>query len=248
MTTSPPRIVVAGHICLDIIPTFLSHGEQDAARIEPGQLYLMGPAVCATGGVVSNTGLALHQLGIPTRLMGKVADDLFGAAVLDILRRFDPGLEEGMIVPPGENTSYSVVISPPGVDRAFLHCPGANDTFRASDVSLERLQEASLLHFGYPTLMEQFYSDGGRQMADLFGRVQGQGLITSLDMSLPDPQSPAGQVDWRDWLTHVLPTVDLYLPSIEETLFMLDRPRFDALLSSDASGMEEAQQAEFHDP
>ena len=248
MTTSPPSIVVAGHICLDIIPTFPSHGDQNAARIEPGQLYLMGPAVCATGGVVSNTGLALHQLGVPTTLMGKVADDLFGTAVLDILKRYHPGLAEGMIVTAGENTSYSIVISPPGVDRAFLHCPGANDTFVAGDIRLQSLRGASLLHFGYPTLMEQFYSDGGRQLGDLFKQVQAQGLITSLDMSMPDPRSPAGQVDWRAWLTQVLPMVDFYLPSIEETLFMLDRPRYDALLSSATSANAEAQQAKFHDP
>ncbi len=248
MTTSPPRIVVAGHICLDIIPTFPSQGKQNAARIEPGQLYLMGPAICATGGVVSNTGLALHRLGVPTQLMGKVADDLFGSAVLDILRRCEPGLEKGMIVTPGEHTGYSVVISPPGVDRAFLHCPGANDTFRAADVRSERLHNASLLHFGYPTLMEQFYSDGGKQMADLFDRVQTRGLLTSLDMSLPDPRSRAGQVDWHAWLARVLPSVDLYLPSIEETLFMLDRPHFDALSSADATAAEEARQAGFHDP
>jgi sugar/nucleoside kinase (ribokinase family) len=218
-----PSIVVAGHICLDIIPTFPSQGEQDAACIEPGHLYRMGPAVCATGGAVSNTGLALYRLGISTTLMGKVADDLFGTAVLDILRGYQPELAEGMIVTPGENTSYSIVISPPGVDRAFLHCPGANDTFRASDLPLESLRGASLFHFGYPPLMEQIYSDGGDQLGDLFGQAQSQGVITSLDMSMPDPHSPAGQVDWRAWLARVLPSVDLFLPSLEEILFMLDR-------------------------
>jgi len=248
MKHSPPQIVVAGHICLDIIPTFPSHGEQNAARIEPGKLYLMGPALCATGGAVSNTGLALHQLGVSTTLMGKVADDLFGNAVLEILRRYHPSLVEGMIVTPGEDTSYSVVISPPGVDRAFLHCPGANDTFQADDIQLERLLGARLLHFGYPTLMEQFYADGGRQLADLFSRVHKQGMLTSLDMSLPDPHSPAGQVDWTSWLAQVLPMVDLYLPSIEETLFMLDRPLYDSLLGSGAPKQQADRPAEFQNP
>src|SRR5207249_2102210 len=41
------------------------------------------------------------------------------------------------------------------------------------------------------------------------------------DMSLPDPQSEAGQVDWPAWLRRVLPHVDVYLPSLEETEFML---------------------------
>jgi len=248
MTKHSASIVVAGHVCLDIIPTFPSHKMSDTARIQPGQLYLMGPAVCATGGAVSNTGLALHHLGVSTTLMGKVADDLFGTAILDILRSYHPGLVEGMIVALGENTSYSIVISPPDLDRAFLHSPGANDTFHASDVQLKPLQGASLFHFGYPPLMKNFFTDGGLQLGELFRQLQSQQLITSLDMSLPDPQSPAGGIDWVAWLARVLPAVDLYLPSIEETLFMLDRQLYDSLLHRNASGSDKAIQDEFHDP
>ncbi len=221
------KIIVAGHICLDIIPTFLANEGDPSARIEPGQIYLMGPAVCATGGAVSNTGLALHQLGIPTTLMGKVADDPFGSEVLNILRRYGSELADSMIVTNDGNTSYSIVISPPNVDRAFLHCPGTNDTFSSDDVDLERLEGAKLFHFGYPTLMQQFYLDGGRQMGQLLGRVKEHGLTTSLDMALPDPQSAAGQIDWRSWLEQVLPAVDLFLPSIEETMFMLDSKKLE---------------------
>ena len=61
----------------------------------------MGPAVCATGGAVSNTGLALHHLGVPTSLLGKVGVDLFGGETLNVLRRIDPRLAEGMIVDEG---------------------------------------------------------------------------------------------------------------------------------------------------
>jgi sugar/nucleoside kinase (ribokinase family) len=100
----------------------------------PGRLLNIGPAAISTGGAVANTGMALHRLGVPVRLMGKVGDDLFGRAVLDVLRTGAPHLADGMIVTPGEATSYSIVISPPDIDRSFLHCPGANDTFGADDV------------------------------------------------------------------------------------------------------------------
>jgi len=218
MTNAPAKIVVAGHICLDIIPTFASEG---AGPIEPGRLYLMGPAICATGGAVSNTGLALHQLGVATRLIGKVGNDLFGGEVLNILRRYGPTLADGMVVVEGESTSYSVVVSPPGVDRSFLHCPGANDTFRAEDVDLAALAGARLFHFGYPPIMREFYCDGGEQMSRLFQQAQTQGVLTSLDMAMPDSASAAGRVDWIAWLKKVLPLVDFFLPSIDETLQML---------------------------
>lgn len=225
MPTVAPKIVVAGHICLDIIPTFASDtsASNEGGQIEPGRLYLMGPAVCATGGAVSNTGLALHQLGVPTKLIGKVGNDLFGGEVLNILRRYGPTLADGMVVAEGESTSYSVVISPPDVDRSFLHSPGANDTFRAEDVEATALTGARLLHFGYPPIMQEFYTDGGEQMSQLFQRAKSQDVLTSLDMAMPDPNSAAGRTDWIAWLEKVLPSVDIFLPSIDEMLLMLRR-------------------------
>ena len=57
------------------------------AGFAPGRLLQIGPATFSTGGPVSNTGLALHRLGIATRLMGKVGDDLLGQAALAAHRR-----------------------------------------------------------------------------------------------------------------------------------------------------------------
>ncbi len=215
------KIIVAGHICLDIIPTF----EQTAATLgellKPGRLVKVGPAVFATGGAVANTGIALHRLGIPVRLMGKVGRDIVGQTILKTLAAVDPILMERMIVDPGAASSYTVVISPPGIDRLFLHCTGANDTFRAADIDYGRLAGAKLFHFGYPTLMRNIYADGGAEMETIFRRVKELGLITSLDMSMPDMQSEAGRVDWTAWLQRVLPHVDIFLPSLDEMQMML---------------------------
>jgi sugar/nucleoside kinase (ribokinase family) len=68
--------VVAGHICLDIIPQMPRVNLQTSLR--PGAVIEVGAAIMATGGPVSNTGLSLHRLGIPTQLMGKVGHDNFG--------------------------------------------------------------------------------------------------------------------------------------------------------------------------
>ena len=73
------------------------------------------------------------------------------------------------------------------------------------------------------------YCDGGADLAASLRESRRRGLFTSLDMALPDPASEAGQVDWRALLQTVLPFVDAFLPSIEETLFMLDRARYDEL-------------------
>jgi sugar/nucleoside kinase (ribokinase family) len=222
-------MVVAGHICLDVIPSF--EGGEGSWReiLVPGKLINVGAAVMATGGTVSNTGLALHRLGFPVRLLGKVGDDLFGRAVLDILRAHDPNLAEGMLITREAPTSYTVVINPPGVDRIFLHCPGANDTFGADDIPYARLRGARLFHFGYPPLMRRMYADGGEELSSLLRRVKELGVTTSLDMAKPDPASEAGRAAWPELLRRTLPWVDVFLPSVDEILFMLDRERFDRL-------------------
>ncbi len=222
-------MVVAGHICLDVIPKLYERKDGARTLLDPGQLVVVGPAVMSTGGAVSNAGLALHRLGIPTVLMGKVGDDLFGGKVVDILRGHDPALAEGMSVTPGQPTSYSIVISPPGIDRMFLHCSGTNDTFGAGDVDYDLLNEVKLFHFGYPPIMRRIYSAGGRELEYLLKRVRKHNVTTSLDMSMPDPESESGRVDWKSFLKRVLPKVDVFIPSFDEILFMLDRELFERL-------------------
>ncbi len=234
---APCTLAVAGHVCLDIIPTFTRTADSLAELLVPGKLVDVGPAVLATGGAVANTGLALHRLGMPTRLMGKVGDDAFGHAVLEVFRAHSPELASGMIVDPAVATSYTVVINPPGIDRVFLHCPGANDTYGADDVALDRLGDAGIFHFGYPPLMQRMYMDGGGELTRLLTRVRGRGITTSLDMALPDPASPAGQADWLAILTKALPQVDVFVPSLDELVYMLDRDRFDRMQSEARRGV-----------
>ena len=207
----PADVIVAGHICLDLSPAL-----PGPVSIEPGRLVEVGPVALSTGGAVGNTGMALHRLGVPVRMMGKIGDDAFGRAVLELLDERGPGLSAGMVLAPGEATSYSVVLDPPGVDRSFLHCPGANDTFSAADVHADALAGARIFHFGYPPIMRAMYADGGEQLAQMFGAVSAAGLVTSLDLCRPDPASAGGRVDWAALLARVLPAVDLFHPSVDE--------------------------------
>jgi sugar/nucleoside kinase (ribokinase family) len=148
--------VVAGHICLDVIPELIGSGDF-ASNFLPGRLLEAGPVTMATGGAVSNTGQALHKLGIDTRLMGKIGNDIFGRVILDIVKSRSAHLAKGMRIVPGEASSYTIILSPPHTDRIFFHCPGPNDTFTAADIDYDLLQQVDLFHFGYPPLMKQLY-------------------------------------------------------------------------------------------
>ena len=224
------EVIVAGHICLDIIPQFpIDAGRSLSSYLSPGRTSEVGPVMLSTGGAVSNTGLNLKRLGIDTRLMGKTGDDLFGRAIMDIVRSYGPELAEGMIIVPGETSSYTVVINPPHIDRMFLHCVGTNRTFGANDVRYDLLAEASVFHFGYPPMLGSMYADGGRQMVEMLRRAKQTGVTTSLDMTMPDLSGPSGQANWEAIMQQAMPYVDLFLPSVEEWMFMVKRSRFDEL-------------------
>ena len=222
--------VAAGHICLDIIPELPAapHGRLDEL-LRPGRLTQVGPATLCTGGAVSNTGLVLHRLGLATRLAGKIGADAFGGVIRSIVTARGGRLADGMIEDAGAATSYTVILNPPGIDRMFLHCPGANDTFCAGDVPYDAVADARLFHFGYPSLMRRMFEREGRELAAMMRRVKRLGVTTSLDLSFPDSASPAGHADWRAILRAAMPFVDVFMPNFEETLFMLRRERFDAL-------------------
>ena len=228
MSKEKGQVIVAGHICLDLVPAFSSDRQQKFSEMfVPGRLNHVGESVLSSGGAVSNTGIALQQLGLATQLMGKIGDDLFGRGVQDVLAPFREGLK--LIVDPAVSTSYSYVIAPPGVDRIFLHHPGANDTFCEKDLDFDLIAQARLFHFGYPPLMRRMYCDNGIELSSIMKKVKERHVTTSLDMALPDPESEAGRADWRLILTRTLPCTDLFFPSIEEILYMLDRPLFDAI-------------------
>jgi sugar/nucleoside kinase (ribokinase family) len=243
----PRRAIVAGHICLDIIPDVSTIAPSVFnANFRPGHLLEAGSATLSTGGPVSNTGLALHRLGVPVRLIGKVGDDHFGHVVFRIIDAYGLDLLAGMALDPQVTTSYTIIISPPHIDRLFLHCPGANHDFRSADVAIEQLGQADLLHFGYPPLMRRIYSNGGRELVDLMGRAKTQGLTTSLDLCYPDPHSEAGQLDWVAFFRSVLPHVDVFQPSLEELLFMLRRQTLDQLAAC-GSVVDQATPELLHD-
>lgn len=223
-------VIAAGHICLDITPVFPAGRTCSAPGdlLVPGKLINMDGADVHTGGSVANTGLALKILGADVRLMGKIGNDAFGEMVQHIVSSYGAG---GLIVDDNSSTSYSVVLAIPGIDRMFLHDPGANNTFTGSDIPDEALNGAVLFHFGYPPLMKKMYENDGAELAALFRRMKGQGIATSLDFAAIDPASEAGAADWDRILANVMPYVDFTVPSVEELLYMLNRPRYDELAS-----------------
>lgn len=222
------KIIAAGHICLDITPVFPDNRKINniGEMLEPGKLINVEAANVNTGGSVANTGLALKILGEDVELMGKVGADSFGEMIAGILGKHGAG---GLIVDENSSSSYSVVLALPGIDRIFLHNPGANNTFTNEDIKEESLEDAVLFHFGYPPLMRSMYINNGDELVKVMKRMKDRDIATSLDLAAIDSDSEAGKVDWKNILSKVLPYVDFFVPSFEELCYILNRERYDEL-------------------
>ena len=221
-------VIACGHICLDIIPHWTAGGIE---MLVPGHIFEMSGIDVSTGGSVANTGLTLHKFGIKTSLLGKIGNDPFGKIILEILQKQDKELGKNMIISDHDESSYTIVLNPPNTDRIFLHYPGSNHTFNASEISYSRIKGARLFHFEYPPAMKSFYQNDGKELVKMFTRIRDMGMVTSLDMAMPDPESESGKINWRNLMKNVLPYVDIFLPSIDELLYMWNRREYELMKS-----------------
>jgi sugar/nucleoside kinase (ribokinase family) len=211
------EVIVAGHICLDIVPQM----QTSDFRFRPGTLEQIGAPVVSLGGCVANTGLALKKLGAGVHLAGKIGKDAIGD-LLQIELQKSGEAAEGLTRSSQDSTSCSIIMSPCGADRMILHFPGANDSFSCGDVESALSHPAEIFHFGYPPLMRTMFENDGRELEKIFRQAKQKDLLTSLDMAYPGPNSPADCVNWRAIAARVLPYVDVFLPSYEELVCMFE--------------------------
>ena len=221
------EIVAAGHTCLDLIPAFTIEEKVDKMTdvLVPGKMINMDKCVVVGGGPVTNAGVSIRRLGVKTELIGKVGNDDFGQQILRWYEEHE-GHFEGIQVVAGESTSYTIAICIPGIDRFYLHHCGANDTFGYDDMNFDLVRRSKLMLFGYPPWMEKLYENKGDELTRILKKTKELGTTTLLDLSLPDVNSRAGQIDWLAILNDWVPLTDIMVPSAEEIFYFLYKEKF----------------------
>ena len=221
------EIVAAGHTCIDLIPAFTINGKVDKMTdvLVPGKMINMGECVVVGGGPVTNAGVSIRRLGVKTELIGKVGNDDFGRQILRWYEEHEDHFK-GIKMVEGESTSYTIAICIPGIDRFYLHHCGANDTFGYDDMDFDLVQRSKLMLFGYPPWMRKLYEKTGAELTRILKKTKELGTTTALDLSLPDVDSYAGQVDWLTILKNWVPLSDIMLPSAEEIFYFLYKDKF----------------------
>src|SRR5438067_13234069 len=125
-------IIVADHVCTPI------------ARVPAaGELVMADGMLLTIGGCAANAAVDLVKMGVPTSVVGRVGDDVFGRVVTDMLQ--SAGVDVSLVQPtPGADTSQTLIVNVTGQDRRFIHTFGANGEFRAADIPRERLRQVRL--------------------------------------------------------------------------------------------------------
>ncbi|MDO4789041.1 MAG: carbohydrate kinase family protein [Johnsonella sp.] len=226
MKTKTIDAVIAGLTCLDFTPVF---GNPPVEKVEdilaPTKTVIIGKAQMHAGGCVANTGLAMCKFGVNAALIGKIGKDAFGSTVLSEFQQYTSG--EHMIFTE-EGTAYTVVLAPKGIDRICLHYPAGNDSFCFDDIDYDLLEKSKLFHFGYPTIMKNFYQNNARELIRMYQKIKTLNVSTSMDTCAIDPYSEVGRMDWKSVLEELMPYLDIFTPSAEEICYMLDRERFES--------------------
>ena len=224
----PSRVLIAGNIGVDLFPSVPAAALDSAALLAPGSATRIGPVTVAIGGCVANSGTVLDRLGIPTTFVFAVGEDQFGVLVERVLRdNTGAGARCAVRRLPGSDTAYTIIVSAPDRDRTLLCHSGANDLFTADLVTDGDLAGQDVLHFGYPPGMRRIYEHDGAELRRLLERARARGITTSLDSSNVDAEGRR-EVDWNRLFGHVLPLVDLFMPSLDDLIAVLERITGDA--------------------
>lgn len=193
--------IVCGEVCVDLsIRSIDRHVPLDRFVMLP-----VGPIVPGSGGIVSNSGMALAKMGLQAAALGCVGDDVWA----DILEsRFrSVGLATSQLIRVyGQHTSATAILIGDDGEHTFAFHAGASRKFDRSAV-LDRLDlfgRSRFALFGYYGLMPQLESD----LPEVLAAVRETGCRVALD-------SAGGGGDLQP-LDQILPHLDMYIPSFHE--------------------------------
>ena len=173
---------------------------------ERGRLTLVDQMELHTGGCAVNTGIALAKLGVKVAVLGAVGQDGFGDFVIAQLRQH--GIDtRGVRRKSGVNTSATMVMVDPDGERRFLHYLGANAQLVESDVDLDVIAQARILHIAGALVMPGI---DGEPTARILAWAKQRGITTAFD-TVWDAKG-----NWMRLVAPCLPYIDVMLPSLAE--------------------------------
>lgn len=166
------RVVAIGEVVVDWIST------------EPGRRFEDISMFCRSlGGNACNVAIGVSRLGTPSRLIGKVGDDLNGRYLTEILKREKVDVDH-LIVDKRYPTAQCYVLSSSEDENSFYNWPNDNaaQMLEAKDVTAAGLEGAAMLHATGISLTREPRTSS---IVHALKLARDMGLIVSFDSSYP---------------------------------------------------------------
>ncbi|MCC7475864.1 MAG: carbohydrate kinase family protein [Pirellulales bacterium] len=193
--------VVVGSCVVDVLARPVPLNEP----IGGGRLIESEPLLLTTGGIVSNSGIAMARLGMRVAAFTYVGNDEWANVIRH--RYAEEGIDTTALLthPTGATSTTAVLIDPSG-ERTFVHCVGAPRQLNQSTLlaKIDLFAKSRAMLIGYYPLMTNLQDD----LPNVLAAVRKTGCLTALDA--------AGSGGSMDPLARILPHLDFYIPSESE--------------------------------
>lgn len=175
--------------------------------IGDGKLLIADPIEVTTGGIVSNTGVAMARLGMRTSAFTYVGNDDWASVVRGKYQAEGVDTSRLMTHPTAATSTTAVLIDPSG-ERSFAHCVGAPKLMNKAMFldNFDLFQKSRMVVLGYYSLMPNLEGD----LPEIFAKMRQAGCLTVLDS--------AGDGGGLKPLDKILPELDVYVPSHAEAV------------------------------
>ena len=200
----PHDVSVCGTYILDILGVPITEIPAGGGRALIDEIRL------TVAGTAGGTVVPCARLGLKARAVGAVGTDEKADWVLNEMERegIDTSLMERM---PGVPTSATILPIRPDGSRPVLHARGASARWRISPEAQQAACQSKVLHLG--GVGSLLAMDGAPSVA-LLRDAKSAGCITTLDLIQARSETLA-------LVEPLLPYVDFFMPSIDETHAMV---------------------------
>ena len=120
-------IVVCGSINMDLVT-------RTPRLPKPGETITGRAFFTASGGKGANQAVACARLGTPTRLIGRVGEDVFGGTLLNNLRGYGVDVS-GVLIEPGQSSGIAMIAVDDAAENTIIIVPGANGVIGQADIA-----------------------------------------------------------------------------------------------------------------
>lgn len=193
--------VVVGSCVVDVLARPVPLTEP----IGGGRLIESDPLVLTTGGIVSNSGIAMARLGMRVAAFTYVGNDEWAEVIRH--RYKVEGVDTSALIthPTGATSTTAVLIDPSG-ERTFVHCVGAPRMLDKQALlgQLDLFAKSRAMLIGYYPLMTRLQND----LPEVLAAIRETGCLTAMDA--------AADGGTMEPLAKILPHLDFYLPSESE--------------------------------